>query len=208
MSGGDFLSRWSRRKLEVRRGEAPDTRPDAPPQPGDDPARPPVPAEEEALSAEEIAALPPVESLTPESDVAVFLRKGVPQALRNAALRRVWALDPEIRDFVGEARDYAWDWNVPGGVPMSGPLEPGTDIGRMVEEVFGRPAPGPDEEAPQTRTAAAPPDNGADAAAALPPDAQEPPEEKAGTPPREESSTSRDDAEPARKRRHGGAKPA
>ena len=39
----------------------------------------------------------------------------------------MWALDPKIRDYVGEARDYAYDWNTPGGVPGSGPV-PWQDI--------------------------------------------------------------------------------
>ncbi|MFX8512285.1 DUF3306 domain-containing protein, partial [Acinetobacter baumannii] len=59
------------------------------------------------------ASLPPVESLTPESDLAPFLRPEVPAALRQAALRRLWSLDPTIRDFVGPA-DYAWDYNAAG----------------------------------------------------------------------------------------------
>ena len=48
------------------------------------------------------------------------MQKGVPEALRNAALRKMWVLDPSIRNYVGEALDYAWDWNAPGGVPGSG----------------------------------------------------------------------------------------
>jgi hypothetical protein len=130
---GDFLSRWSRRKIEVKRAEESTAAPDAPATPAAEAAATP-----EELSAEELAALPPVESLTAESDIAGFLRKGVPQALRNAALRRAWALDPEIRDYVGDARDYAYDWNVPGGVPGTGPMDPGTDVAQMVKDVFGR----------------------------------------------------------------------
>jgi hypothetical protein len=130
---GDFLSRWSRRKIEVKRAEESTAAPDGPATPAAEAAATP-----EELSAEEVAALPPVESLTAESDIAGFLRKGVPQALRNAALRRAWALDPEIRDYVGDARDYAYDWNVPGGVPGTGPMDPGTDVAQMVKDVFGR----------------------------------------------------------------------
>jgi hypothetical protein len=130
---GDFLSRWSRRKIEVKRAEESPAAQDASATPAEEAA-----AVSEELSAEELAALPPVESLTAESDIAGFLRKGVPQALRNAALRRAWALDPEIRDYVGDARDYAYDWNVPGGVPGTGPIDPGTDVAQMVKDVFGR----------------------------------------------------------------------
>ncbi len=96
----------------------------------------PVPAETE-MTEEEIAALPPIEKLHAGSDIAGFLRKGVPLVLRNAALRRMWTVDPSIRDFVGEARDYSWDWNVPGGVPVSGPLSPTTDVQGMLRRIIG-----------------------------------------------------------------------
>jgi hypothetical protein len=125
---GDFLSRWSRRKLDAR---AP---PERAPEPQPDPA--PAPAEPD-LTPEEIAALPKPDELTPESDLTVFFRKGVPELLRNAALRRMWSLDPAIRDHAGDARDYAYDWNVPGGVPGNGPLLPTDDVDAMVREVFG-----------------------------------------------------------------------
>ena len=77
----DFLSRWSRRK----RGLAPSKQPILAPE-----------AVEESLSPEEIAALPSLDSLGPDSDLLAFLKKGVPAALRNAALRKAWAIDPEI----------------------------------------------------------------------------------------------------------------
>ena len=130
MSGDDFLSRWSRRKLEVRREE--DEEAPAP----ETPAEPPPVEEDAELSPEELAALPKIEELTPETDITVFLRKGVPQMLRNAALRRMWSLDPAIRDYVSEAREYAYDWNVPGGVPGAGPLLPTDDPQAMVERLF------------------------------------------------------------------------
>jgi hypothetical protein len=209
---GEFLSRWSRRKLEVKRAEeiapadAPEAGPDAAPG-----AEELSPGE---LSPEELAALPPVESLTAQSDISAFLRKGVPQALRNAALRRAWALDPEIRDYIGDARDYAYDWNVPGGVPGTGPLDAGTDLARMVEDVFGRP------HEPETTEQAAPAAV-ADEAVGDPPTAvslapidsataQAPADEESigGTPVIQSSSTGGQERPPATKKRHGGAKPA
>jgi Protein of unknown function (DUF3306) len=123
---GDFLSRWSRRKLDTR----------APPESTPEPQPDPAPAEPD-LTPEEIAALPKPDELTPETDLTVFFRKGVPELLRNAALRRMWSLDPAIRDHVGDARDYAYDWNVPGGVPGNGPLLPTDDVDAMVRQVFG-----------------------------------------------------------------------
>jgi hypothetical protein len=65
--------------------------------------------------------LPRLEDLTVESNVAAFLRKGVPDALRNAALRKMWSLDPAIRDHVGLA-ECAWDFNQPESIPGFGSL--------------------------------------------------------------------------------------
>jgi hypothetical protein len=91
-----------------------------------------------------------VESLTADSDFAAFLREEVPAALRNAALRRAWSLDPAIRDFVGPA-DYAWDFNAPGGVPGFSLDLPG-DVGRLLAQAIGLnaspPEDGPEQEAP------------------------------------------------------------
>ncbi|MEE7467568.1 hypothetical protein MOF8_12450 [Methylobacterium oryzae] len=96
-------------------------------------ARPPVP--EPADDA--VVELPSLEALTPETDLVPFLRAGVPAALRNAALRRMWSLDPAIRDFVSEAREYAYDWNTPGGVPGLGPLLPSDDVQAMLGRLLG-----------------------------------------------------------------------
>ena len=81
--GEGFLSRWSRRKRAVVEGRAPE---EAPP-----PA--PLEAKPEALPAEpddefDPASLPPIESLTIESDFKAFLHRKVPLELRSAALRR------------------------------------------------------------------------------------------------------------------------
>ena len=125
----DFRSRWSRRKLEVRRESE---RPPEAPAPEEAEAA----EREQALTPEEIEALPPVEELTAGSDFSLFLRKGVPEALKKAALRRMWSLDPAIRDYVGDARDYAFDWNLPGGVPGNGPLLPTDDVPAMLRRVL------------------------------------------------------------------------
>jgi len=138
----DFLSRWSRRKDEARRAERGTTqqssdpgeaKPEAARRRADDPETRNV---EPALTPEEIAALPKIDELTADTDITVFLRRGVPEGLRNAALRRMWMLDPAIRDFVGHARDYAYDWNTPGGVPGSGTIQ-SDEAMAMVRHVFG-----------------------------------------------------------------------
>ncbi|WP_407522333.1 DUF3306 domain-containing protein [Methylobacterium oryzisoli] len=140
MSGGDFLARWSRRKREAARPEPAPTvsRPETTAAP-EAAATTELPAED--LSAEDLARLPALDALTAETDLTQFLREGVPAVLRNAALRRMWSLDPAIRDFVSEAREYAWDWNVPGDVPGSGPLLSGERVEEMVARILGEPGP-------------------------------------------------------------------
>ncbi|MDB5507803.1 MAG: hypothetical protein JWL93_272 [Hyphomicrobiales bacterium] len=136
MSDDNFLARWSQRKRQIAR-EA-EKQAVAPPEPAEPDTREPA----EPL---DLSLLPRIEDLTDASDITAFLQKGVPDALRNAALRRAWALDPMVRDYVGDALDYAWDWNVAGGVPGSGELQAGTDVARMVQQVFGD-APAPENE--------------------------------------------------------------
>lgn len=160
MSEG-FLSRWSRRKDEARRAEGgsgppPDETAGPPPEAPQQEAEAPEAGSggEAALAPDEIAALPSIDELTADSDITGFLRPGVPESLRNAALRRMWMLDPAIRDFAGHARDYDYDWNRPGGAPGSGALRPEDDVAAMVRRIFGE------------RDAPAPPAGGRPAAAA------------------------------------------
>src|SRR3978361_904617 len=75
--------------------------------------------------------------MTSATDITAFLRKGVPELLRNAALRKCWVLDPAIRNYVNPALDYAYDWNTPGGVPGSSEIGAGTDIARLVSQIMG-----------------------------------------------------------------------
>lgn len=131
----DFLSRWSRRKDEARR-KADKAAVDPASQIAGDPNEA---AAEPALTPEEIASLPRLEELTCETNITGFLRPGVPSALRNAALRKMWLLDPAIRDFPGHARDYAYDWNTPGGVPGNELIPSGEEIAAMAQRILGTP---------------------------------------------------------------------
>ena len=79
------------------------------------------------------ATLPPIESITALSDATAFLRAGVPADLTRAALRRVWTVDPAIRDFVGLAEN-AWDFTDPNAMPGFGPLEDTEEVRRMIAE--------------------------------------------------------------------------
>jgi Protein of unknown function (DUF3306) len=137
----NFLTRWSRRKREadakpesddnsgeaaVRGGEqCPDTPVSQPP------ASPASPEPEF-----DVSSLPPVDSIGAETEISAFMRKGVPAALRHAALRRAWSADPAIRDFIGPNENY-WDAAGPDGIPGFGDLDPSLDVKKLVSELFG-----------------------------------------------------------------------
>jgi hypothetical protein len=159
---GGFLSRWSRRKRAAAVEEEPAT--DLEIGPNDaggaetdgtvirgqvegqaDAALAGDVAPEETLTQEEIEALPPLDTVTSREELQLFLRNGVPKALRQAALRKVWMLNPKISGYLDVARDYAYDWNVAGGVPgNSGTLSPGEAL-RMVDK-FLQKKPDPADE--------------------------------------------------------------
>ena len=67
------------------------------------------------------ASLPSLEQIAADTDIGAFLQSGVPAELTRAALRRAWASDPAIRDFIGIAENQ-WDFNDPDGIPGFGPL--------------------------------------------------------------------------------------
>ena len=129
-----FLARWSQRKREAGKAEPEAVATEENPQPAE---RAPEAAASEAEPPFDLERLPKLEEITAQTDMTVFFKKGVPERIRNAALRKAWALDPAIRDYVNPALDYAYDWNAPGGVPGSGELAPGTDIARMVSQIMG-----------------------------------------------------------------------
>ncbi len=130
--GKGFLARWSQRKQEAKQPE---------PEPDASAAGPDVAAAADAHTeaAEEfdLSSLPKLDELTGSTDITAFLRKGVPEQLRNEALRKSWALDPAIRNYVNPALEYAYDWNTPGGVPGGGELGAGVDVARMVLQIMG-----------------------------------------------------------------------
>lgn len=132
MSDDEFLARWSRRKQEARSGNLV-------PQPveptrANDPVPPPSAAEKSANQDLDLSSLPPIESIDAATDITAFLRKGVPRELSRAALRRAWAADPAIRDFVGLA-EYAWDFNDPNAMPGFEPLDCSAE---QVDALVGR----------------------------------------------------------------------
>lgn len=142
MSGPDkadqdkgFLARWSQRKQEAKQPE-----PDALAAESAESSSSPAPPSEDVTPEFDLSTLPKLEELTGSTDITAFLRKGVPEHLRNAALQKSWALDPAIRNYVNPALEYAYDWNAPGGVPGGGELDAGVDVARLVSQIMGEPA--------------------------------------------------------------------
>src|SRR5262245_7574485 len=127
-----FLARWSRRKRAVGDTEPQSHAGDDAPEQTCEPAVPASKAEPEF----DPATLPPLDSIAAGTDIREFLQKGVPAELTRAALRRAWAADPAIRDFVGLAEN-AWDFNAPDGVPGFGPLPPADDVRRLMAQALG-----------------------------------------------------------------------
>ncbi|RWP66865.1 DUF3306 domain-containing protein [Mesorhizobium sp.] len=128
MSAGsdNVFARWSRRKQAARYSEAAVPEKDQlAPEAAATPADADCVEEQRATAEPEVAEpaepLPRIEDLTAESDLSAFLRKDVPKMLKRAALRKMWSLDPAIRDYIGPS-EYAWDFNKPGSMAGFGPL--------------------------------------------------------------------------------------
>ena len=101
----DFLSRWARRKAEVREEEKreEDAR-NAPTEPAEV-----SDGQSGEITEEELAALPDPDSLEHGADFKPFLRPGVPQTLRHRALRRIWRVNPAI-GFLDGMNEYDLDY--------------------------------------------------------------------------------------------------
>ena len=82
----------------------------------------------------DLTSLPSIESIAAHTDIAAFLNTGVPAELTRAALRRAWATDPAIRDFIGIAENQ-WDFNDPNAIPGFGPLDPSDNVADLVARV-------------------------------------------------------------------------
>ena len=123
----NIMSRWWRMKQESAKVAEPDDSFSAPKstnaEPGDlDGAAAATPGTDFPTSPPfDPASLPPLQSITVGTDIRSFLGSSVPVELTKAALRRAWATDPAIRDFVGIAESQ-WDFNDPTAMPGFGPL--------------------------------------------------------------------------------------
>jgi hypothetical protein len=157
----NFLTRWSRRK-HAAAAEGEETPPSAASTPtaskqgiggeraagaerqdGDSPA-PPCATPNAADPPFDPLSVPPIESIAADTDIRGFLVPGVPPELTRAALRRAWAADPKIRDFVGLA-DYDWDFNAPGAMAGFGSLELTDGLRQAAARIIGQTSPRRDQ---------------------------------------------------------------
>ncbi|BCH15341.1 DUF3306 domain-containing protein [Mesorhizobium sp. L-2-11] len=183
-----------------------------------------APAIAEPEGAQPAEPLPRIGDLTAQSDLSAFLRKGVPKMLKRAALRKMWSLDPAIRDYIGPS-EYAWDFNKPGSMAGFGPLkassEPVVDFlssgGNPVDPARAAAALEAPEKAPAASAVTADEDANAapDGSSATTPDssiepanAQSPSTDVAGTATdRDEGAGAAESSPIDSQRRHGGAMP-
>ena len=136
----DFLARWSSRKLASR----------TPPAPGEADAerrrRDETHVDNDAVAEKANAAdapvnqpfdpaqLPSLDSIGADTDIADFLRPGVPPDLTRAALRRAWTSDPAIKNFVGLVEN-GWDFNDPSAMSGFGPIS-AEEVARLAGKVI------------------------------------------------------------------------
>ncbi|WP_417684351.1 DUF3306 domain-containing protein [Roseibium sp.] len=120
MTGNDkdegFLSRWSRRKRGVEEeSEAAELQVVADEtSEGDEHGTEPQ-EDPELVANREAAEAVDLETLTYESDFTVFMKNGVPAALKNAALQKLWRSNPVLAVLDG-LNDYDEDYRIAQGV--------------------------------------------------------------------------------------------
>lgn len=109
MAADDFFARWSKRKTEAASLPA-----------ASDPAADPAAANTQAASdpqavAKPLPTLADVEGLTAESDYAAFVAKGVDEAVKRGAMKKLFAL-PQFNIMDG-LDIYVGDYSQPDPLP-------------------------------------------------------------------------------------------
>lgn len=132
MSVDPFLSRWSRLKREARQSPQPPAAPA--PAPADDADADGGVAPAAVADSQVPSPLPPVESLTPESDFTPFMRSDVDPATRRQALKTLFQ-DPQFNVMDG-LDTYIADYSQPDPLP-AGWLEKMTQVASL-GDVFAR----------------------------------------------------------------------
>ncbi len=100
------LSRWSQRKLASRDAE---NRPDATPEMLDTEHIPDLAQEKEKQQNRDVAEAVDLQNLDKDSDFSLFMKDGVPDALRRKAYRLLWKTDPILANIDG-LNDYDDDF--------------------------------------------------------------------------------------------------
>lgn len=113
----DIFSRWSKRKRGVAKEEALEAAPEPDVASKSDSTEAETSEREPETEAEEIAlleklGLPSPESLGHGDDFTVFMKAGVPEFLRNRALRVLWRSNPVLANLDG-LNDYDQDFRSP-----------------------------------------------------------------------------------------------
>lgn len=154
-----FLGRWARRKREVQKRNLPSPPlwgrageggmpPSTEVASGTDgtagaiPPSQPSPTRGEGSRTEpepEMVEPPSLDLIDKDFDLAHWLKQNVPEEWKLKALRRAWESDPMISGYLDPARDYALDWNTPGGAPGYGPLTESDNVEEMLANIFGKP---------------------------------------------------------------------
>ena len=109
------LSRWSRRKREAARAQATPPREVAPAPAATAPPPQQVPQATGGATQDVTAALPPIESLTIDSDFAAFFKPDVAEATKRAALKQLFR-DPRFNLMDG-LDVYIDDYTQPDPIP-------------------------------------------------------------------------------------------
>lgn len=138
----NFLSRWSKRKVEAR--QAPEH---SPTEVATEECQEPTASPSAELTAEEMELLsdeallehfnlPDPDNLRQGDDFTAFMKKAVPARLRNRALRKLWLSNPALAN-VDMLLDYGDDFTdaatvIPG---MATAYEVGKGIVRKIEEL-------------------------------------------------------------------------
>ena len=129
-----------------------------------------------------LADLPDIASLTYESDFTVFMAKGVPKALRNQALKKLWRSNPLLANLDG-LNDYDLDYRPSEIAALAARSAADLARGRKWRTAGDRDAAPPE----RVRAGSAPraPEDDAETAAR----ADEPPEGATSDPPRRERTS-------------------
>ncbi|WP_421858871.1 DUF3306 domain-containing protein [Oricola sp.] len=110
-----FLARWSRRKQSVQAEKEADAVPTPPEGPGESADDADAKWDAERAANREAAEAMDIDSLTYEDDFKVFMKDGVPDALRRRAYRKLWSFNPVLANLDG-LNDYDDDFGNPADI--------------------------------------------------------------------------------------------